>query len=149
MAFITLAPPAPPPADEARWAAERKRVLRWTIILSGVVLLGLSGLLKWNYPTLRTPDGRQYEIMAQGRMKTPRDMVTVVHFLTPASKPESVGADLRRVLPFGERLAEANGDSVLILRASRYLWRYGLLSMKHTYHTRFSRRGDHWVNVEY
>lgn len=124
--------------------AERRKLRRWFWALGLIAGLGLFGLLRYNYPVLRTPSGRTYEVTFAGRYHGTDGTWAELRYLSPSKSIDTTLTEVREVLPYAIDLAGRQGDSLVRIIAISRRFRFGLFTLDRSTILQFHLVGNEW-----
>ena len=131
-------------AQRSRFEAERRRI-RVGLWLTGAALLAaLFGLVRREYPVLRTPSGEVLEVRAQGRRINANGERTVLTYVTRQERLTDIEDEIAALLPYATALAARQGDDTVVVTAEKRIFRYGLLELYRSTRIRFRRTPEGW-----
>jgi hypothetical protein len=117
---------------------------RWFWALGIIAVIGIFGLLRYNYPIVTTPAGASYQVPFQGAYRGTDGRWTEFDYLTHSKSTDETFAEVRELLPFVAELAVSQSDSVIRIVAIDRRYQFGLFTLDRRMIMQFNRVGNKW-----
>lgn len=123
---------------------ERRRLRRWFWSLGVLALIGVVGLVRYDYPIVQTASGKKYELTTVAHYLGTGGAWTEVDYLTQSGSVDGKLSEIRDLLPVASQFANEQGDSLIHIGSVERRFQFGLIHFDRRTIVQFYRVGNRW-----